>query len=125
MRFLQTLFAVGLLISVGCHPGPVIGAGPKPPSIGGTIAGMVSTEGKAAVTGRKVTAIDTATGARFDATTGLNGGFTIKLPEGTYRLEVELQPGEKLAKQPGETRVHGSDLDPRRDFVITTGRPGG
>jgi hypothetical protein len=125
MRLLQTLMTVGLLVSVGCHPGPVIGAGPKPPAVGGTIAGMVSTEGKAAVPGRKVTAINTATGARFEATTGINGGYTIKLPEGTYKLEIELQTGEKLAKQPDETRVNVADLDPRRDFVITSGRPGG
>ena len=125
MRILHTLVAVGLLISLGCHPGPVIGAGPKPPGTGGTIAGIVSTEGKAPVVGRKVTAIDTGTGARFEATSGVNGGYTIKLPQGTYRIDIELQPGEKLAKQPGETRVHSSDLDPRRDFVITTGRPGG
>jgi hypothetical protein len=107
---------------VGCHPGPVIGSGPKPSSVDGTIAGIVTTDGKAGVPGRKVTAINAATGARFEATTGVTGGYTIKLPEGAYRLEVELQPGEKLAKQPGETRVNRSDLDPHRDFEITSGR---
>lgn len=125
MRLLHVLLAVGLLTSVGCHPGPVIGSGPKPASVGGTIAGIVSTDGKAAVPGRKVTATDTGTGARFEATTGVNGGYTIKVPEGTYRIEVEMQPGEKLAKQPGETRINRSDLDPHRDFVITSGRAGG
>jgi hypothetical protein len=29
-----------------------------------------------------------------------------------------LLPGETISKQPGETRVNRSDLDPRRDFVI-------
>jgi hypothetical protein len=116
--------AVGLLTSAGCHPGPVIGAGPKPAVVDGTIAGIVSTDGKAPVPGRKVAAINAATGARFEATTGINGGYTIKLPEGTYRIEIELQPGEKLAKQPGETRISRSDLDPHRDFVITSGRAG-
>ena len=123
MRLFKTLLALGLLTSAACHPGPVIGGGPKA-SVGGTIAGMVSTDTNAAVAGRKVTAIDTATGTRYDATTGINGGYTIKVPEGTYRIEVELRPGETVAKQPGETHVNKSDLDPRRNFVITLGRAG-
>lgn len=110
-----------LLTSAGCHPGPVVDTGPKPGGVGGTIAGIVSTESKVAVPSRTVTAIDTQTGARFDATTGPNGGYTIKVPQGTYRLELELRPGEKVVKQPGETRINRSDLDPQRHFVITAG----
>jgi hypothetical protein len=91
-------------------------------AVGGTIAGIVSTAAKGAVADRKVTATNVATGARFDATTGANGGYTIKVPEGTYKLEVELQPGETLTKQPGETKINKSDLDPRRDFVIAGGK---
>jgi hypothetical protein len=124
MKRASLLAMLGLLLVGACHPGPVVGGGPKP-ATRGTIAGIVSTEGKAAVPGRKVTATDTASGAKFEATTGTNGGYTIQVPEGTYRLDVELQPGEKIAKQPGETHVNSSDLDPRRDFVITTGRAGG
>ena len=108
------------LASVACHPGPVVDTGPRPPG-SGTIAGIVTTEGNAALGGRKVTAVDTASGTKFEATTGSNGGYTIKVPEGTYRLEVELRPGEKVTKQPDETRVNRSDLDPRRDFVISSG----
>jgi hypothetical protein len=123
MRLFHTLLAFSLLTSVACHPGPVIDTGPKPQAVGGTIAGIVSTDSNAVVPSRKVTAINTGTGARFDATTGTNGGYTIKVPEGTYRLEVELRPGETLAKQPGETRINKSDLDPQRHFVITI-KPG-
>lgn len=123
MRLFNTLLAFGLLTSAACHPGPVVGGGAKP-SVGGTIAGMVSTDTNAAVAGRKVTATDTATGTRYDATTGVNGGYTMKVPEGTYRIEIELRPGETLVKQPGETHVNKSDLDPRRNFVIALGRSG-
>ena len=122
MKLLQALLAVVLLASVACVHGPVIDAGPKPAAVGGTIAGIVSTDTKEPVMGRKVTAIETQTGSRYDATTGTNGGYTIKVPEGTYRLEVELQPGEVVAKQPAETKINKSDLDPKRDFVITIGR---
>lgn len=121
MKVIKLLLAFTLLTVAGCHPGPVVSAGPKP-DVGGTIAGIVSTDTNAAVSGRKVTAIDAKTGSRFDATTGVNGGFTIKVPQGTYRLEVELQPGETVAKQPAETHINRSDLDPKRDFVIARTR---
>jgi hypothetical protein len=124
MRFFGTFLALGLLTSVACHPGPVIDTSPNRTPVGGTIAGIVSTNAKDPIPGRKVTAINTQTGTRFDATTGVNGGYTIKVPEGTYRLEVDLLPGEVVATQPGETRVNRSDLDPQRHFVITLGRAG-
>lgn len=121
MNSRAALAVFSLLTLVACHPGPVIDTNPQP--VGGTIAGIVSTDTNDAVMGRKVTAINTVTGERYEATTGTNGGYTIKVPQGTYRLEVELQSGESLAKQPGETRVNRSDLDPQRHFVITR-RPG-
>ena len=110
------------LLGVACHPGPVIGGGPSAPT-SGTIAGVVTMEGNTPVVGRRVSAVDTSSGSKFEATTGANGGYTMKVPEGTYRLELELRPGEKVTKQPDETRVNRSDLDPSRDFVISGGRP--
>ena len=80
---------------------------------------------RVALANRKVTAINVATGTRYDATTGINGGYTIKVPEGTYRLEVELHEGEAIAKQPEQTHINNSDLDAGRDFVVTAKRPGG
>jgi len=121
MRLLHITVAVALLISPGCPHGPVIDPGPKPADVRGTIAGIVSAEGNAPLAGRKVTAIETTSGTRFDATTGVNGGYTMKVPQGTYRLEIELRPGEKIVKQPGDTKIDRSDLDPRRDFVISGG----
>jgi Carboxypeptidase regulatory-like domain len=123
MKLLQTFFALGLLTSVACHHGPVIDKAPKPADVGGTIAGIVSTDTNAPVVGRKVTAINADTSTRYDANTGPNGGYTIKVPQGRYRLEIELQAGETVAKQPPETRINKSDLDPKRDFVISLGRP--
>jgi hypothetical protein len=113
--------AIALLTSLGCHPGPVIDTGPKPPAVGGTIAGIVSSERNTPIAGRKVTAIEATSGTRYDATTGTNGGYTIKVPQGNYRLEIELQAGEKVVKQPDQTRINKSDLDTRRDFVIAGG----
>ena len=119
MRFSWILLASALL-TAACHPGPVVNAGAKQPPVGGTIAGIVTTSDSAvAVPGRKVTVIKTTSGSRYDTTTATNGGYTIKVPEGTYRIEVELRPGETLAKQPDQTKIGNSDLDSGRDFVIT------
>ena len=117
---LPPLLLIAAVLAIGaCHPGPVINTGPDQGSVGGTIAGIVSRDTKDPVPGRRVTAINLQTGARFEATTAVNGGYTIKVPEGRYRLELELREGEIVAKHPGETRVENSDLDPRRDFVVT------
>src|SRR5687768_6105453 len=124
MKLLHTALAVAMLAVGACHPGPVIDTGPDQP-VGGTIAGIVSTEAKAPIAGRKVTAINTATNARFDATTGPNGGYTIKVPTGTYRLELEVRPGETITKHPGETKINRSDLDAQRHFVLSITRGGG
>ena len=108
--------------SAACHPGPVINVvnnGPEP-SVGGTIAGIVKTsDSTVAVPGRKITAIEVSTGSRYDTTTAVNGGYTIKVPQGTYRLELELRASEMLGKKPQDTHVNNGDLDPGRDFVIT------
>ena len=115
MRLTSALLLFSLLAAAACHPGPILT--PKE-GVGGTVAGIVSTTAKAAVPDRKVTAVNVTTGARFDATTGPNGGYTIMVPDGTYRLELELRPGETIAKQPSETKINKSDLDPHRDFTI-------
>ena len=121
MRLTNALLLLTVLGVAGCHPGPVLSPGSKM-AVGGTIAGIVSTDTNAAVPDRKVTAIETASGARYEATTGANGGYTIKVPEGTYRLEVQLLSGEVVAKQPAETRINKSDLDPKRNFTISVKR---
>ena len=108
-----------ILLSCACHPGAINNIDPKP-SVGGTIAGLVRTGGMPVV-GRKVTASDVASGAVFTATTGTNGGYTIKVPEGTYRIDVELHPGETIATRPDQTKVNNSDLDSGRDFNLATG----
>jgi hypothetical protein len=93
---------------------------------GGTIAGIVrATDGSVPLVTRKVTAIHATSGARYETTTGVNGGYTIKVPEvGRYRLEVELREGEVIAKGPGETDINNGDLDPGRDFEITIAASG-
>jgi hypothetical protein len=111
-------FAALSVLALGCRPGtPVIDAGDKPPTREGTIAGRVLTEGEAPVVSRVVRAI-AADGTRHEATTNNAGGYSMKVPPGRYKLEVELREGERVIKGPTETEVNASDLDPDRSFVI-------
>jgi hypothetical protein len=117
MRYL--LATIVLLAGVACHPGQPVVGGDKL-QVGGTISGSVSASGGSpALASRKVTATNTATSSKYEATTAANGGYTIQVPAGTYRIEVELRAGETLAKHPGDVRIHNGDLDARRDFVVT------
>ena len=117
MRLCSVLIILCAAVSSACHPGPVINTGPQP--VGGTIAGIVTTDSKVPVPTRKVTAVNVQSGEKFEATTGANGGYTIKVPQGTYKLDLELKPGETIVKHPGETKINRSDLDPQRHFVIS------
>ena len=113
--------ASSVIFAAACHPGPVINTDPN--NAGGTIAGIVrATDGTVGLTTRKVTVVNTKTGEKFEGTTGPNGGYTIKVPQGTYRVEVEVREGEVIAKKPAETVINNGDLDSGRDFEITAGR---
>ena len=125
MRHLNCLLVACAISVAACHARPVLNTGTNPaPTVGGTVAGLVTTgDATVAVPSRKVTAIETTTGLRYDATTAANGGYTIQVPEGTYRIEVELRAGEVVAKQPDPTAVTNGDLDTGRDFMITVKAP--
>jgi hypothetical protein len=107
------------LTITACHGQPVIDTGARPPGVGGTISGVVRSAAGTSLSARRVTAIETTSGARFEETTGANGGYTIKVPAGTYRLEVQLMSGESVATQPEPTQINVGDLDGQRDFVVT------
>ena len=103
--------------------GPILDTGSKPSGVGGTIAGIVRVAGSGQpLSGRKVSAIDIDSGARYETSTAINGGYTIKVPIGKYRLEVELRAGETLEDQPSVTEINTSDLDADRDFGVARGR---
>lgn len=114
---------VALALTLACTPGPpvrgpVVDTGNRPDNVGGTISGGV-TAGGAPLSGRRITAVNTATGAKFETSTAAAGGYTIKVPAGTYRLEVELRAGETVQTQPSATDVNVGDLDAGRDFVLS------
>jgi hypothetical protein len=108
--------------AAGCaaaHGNPVIDATEPPAATPGTVSGIVRAEGaNTPLSARKVTAINVSTGEKFETSTAVNGGYTMKLPMGRYRLEVELRTNEIVAKGPGEIEINRSDLDSGRDFFI-------
>lgn len=119
---LHSWTAVPLLVfAIGCMPrGPVVDTGARPEGVGGTIAGTVSaSDEKTPLAGRKVTAIEAATSQRFETSTGAGGSYSVKVPAGTYRLELELRPGEVVKARPDATDVSVGDIDSARDFVVT------
>jgi hypothetical protein len=110
-----------LVLSSACidmrHGRPIVG-GTTVPNPTGTISGTVTSSAGTPLQGRRVTAIEMGTDMRYDATTANTGGYTIKVPLGHYRLEVELRGGEQLARQPEETHITIGDVDAQRNFVI-------
>ena len=70
----------------------------------GTIAGHVRTSGNAAIVSRVVRAVSISTGEKFETTTNNAGTYTLKVPPGRYRLEVELREGERRASNPARPR---------------------
>src|SRR6476660_1179330 len=92
------VMVVLLMLSGGCgarHGRPIIG-GSTVPNPTGTLSGIVTSSTGTPLEGRRVSAIDMSTEQHYDVTTASNGGYTIKVPPGRYRLEVELRGGDQL-----------------------------
>jgi hypothetical protein len=112
-----------LLASIGlaaCRPGtPVIDPN-RSSTTDGTIAGSVTGPDNASPLADRIVRAISDDGQTYEARTTQSGGYTIKVPPGNYRLELVLREGERLLKEPGQTRINSSDLDPSRDFVLAT-----
>ena len=121
MKLVEWAAAVAVALSIACAPrGPVVDTGTRPEGVGGTIAGTVRGTGDTVpLPGRKVTAINEATQARFETTTGTSGAYTLKVPAGTYRIDVELRDGEAFDARPDATDVAVGDIDSARDFIVS------
>jgi hypothetical protein len=119
-----SLGVLALFFAGGCRRGvPVVDLGPKPPAARGTITGIVrGPERTSPLSGRTVEVINTATAERRTVQTGANGGFTIELPAGKYRLELPLRDGETLIKKPGIIDLDRGDIDSHIEFVLGPAR---
>ncbi|HET7747470.1 MAG TPA: carboxypeptidase-like regulatory domain-containing protein [Vicinamibacteria bacterium] len=105
-------------LGTACRVGkPVMSRTPENETTPGTIAGILST-GADPVAGRRVTAVALVGEGRYSAVTNVTGGFSIPVPPGKYRLEVELREGEAVVRSPGTIDINESDLDANLEVVI-------
>jgi hypothetical protein len=115
----RILPAALLILAAACRPGvPVVDPSERPPSLDGTVSGHLATTAGDRVGGRKIELVEINTGSRHPVTTDANGAFTVKVPPGKYRLDVELQAGERIEKAPKEIDINKSDLDSNLEIVI-------
>jgi hypothetical protein len=85
----------------------------------GTLAGVVrGPEGIAPVKGRLVEAVEVDTRERLGTRTNAEGGWSLLVPPGRYRIEVTLAPGETVVKDPGVVEVGPSQLVPHADVEL-------
>jgi hypothetical protein len=122
---------MGLLIAGGlsaCRQAPPIVQNPARSTaalatINGTVQGPTS-----GVPARMVTVISESTGQRRSVLTRPTGGFTLAVPPGKYRVEVQLLRGERLLRSPANVEVAPGAIDGHVDFVVgleTVSRPRG
>lgn len=116
---------IGGIAGVACRRGvPVLDPGAKPPTVDGTISGRLTTESDSSrLAGRRVEVVNVDTGERQAVSTSSNGGFTVKVPPGKYRVHVELRPGETIAQAPEAIDINPSDMDSDVVIVITGAPP--
>jgi hypothetical protein len=119
-RLGAVLVGLTLVAGAGCRAHQAINAD-KDMTTRGTIAGQVVEENGDPVQGRRVHAVHVGSTQRYSAVSSVTGGFSIPVPPGDYRLEIELQPGEVVKRDPGLIHINKSDLDAQEDIVIGPG----
>ena len=119
------LLALGLLMlfSIGCRSAVAHEPAARGTAALATLSGTVrAPEGPSSLGGRAVEVINIETDERQRTTTGNSGEFTVRVKPGKYRVEVRLQQGESLIKQPGVMRVSRTEPDTHADIVIESVR---
>ena len=119
-RFAAVALVAVLAAATGCRTGqPIYSRTPGDPQTPGTIAGIVlAGERGDPLPGRRIEAVDLSVGRRYSVTTSVTGGFSIPVPPGKYRLEVELREGERVLRAPRTIDINDSDLDANLEVVI-------
>ena len=118
MFLVEMAVAAAALVGAACHSNPII-IRTSTAAVGGTIAGVVHGPTSVPLQDRTVTAINIETGQRYETTTGPNGGYTLRVPEGTYRIDVQVRPGEKLDQEAAMLVKNG---DSEGTLDVTVGR---
>jgi carboxypeptidase family protein len=114
---LPAVLAAGLLSGSGCHANATM-VSISSAAIGGTIAGVVTGPADATLGDRTVTIVNVETGQRYQTATGQKGGYSLRVPPGTYRLEVQLRPGERLSEMEPTILLNTGDREIHKDVTV-------
>jgi hypothetical protein len=115
----MALLSMAVLVPAAACRSVAVPPGDENPSARGTLSGTVRGPGGVAPPpGRQVDAVEVETGRRYTTVTSVTGSYSLMIPPGRYRLEVELEPGESLADEPGVVTVEASELADEQDFTL-------
>jgi len=122
MRLTIISLVVVATLMVSCGRGfRVIDTDPKLQTGDATVTGIVTGSGDRGVplANRTVICVNSSTGQRYTAVTNSAGGYTLKLPAGTYNLDMELRAGESLSKRPERVvALEVGEIETRMDFQL-------
>lgn len=114
---LPAVLAAELCSGSGCHPHATI-VSISSAAIGGTIAGVVTGPADVTLADRTVTIVNVQTGEQYQTATGHTGGYALRVPAGTYRLKVQLRPGEQLAEMEPTVLINIGDGEIHKDVTV-------
>ena len=114
---LPAVLSAALCSGSGCHPHATI-VSTSAAAIGGTIAGVVMGPADVTLADRTVTMVNVETGERYQTATGQTGGYSLRVPAGTYRVTVQLRPGERLAEGESAILLTTGDREIRKDVTV-------
>jgi hypothetical protein len=119
---LPAALAAGLFTGSGCHPNADL-VSVSSAAIGGTIAGVVTGPADATLADRTVTIVNVETGERYQTATGEKGGYSLRVPPGRYRLDVQLRPGEQLAEKEPTILLNTGGREITKDVNVNEHQP--
>lgn len=114
---LPAVLAAALLGGSACHPKPTV-VSIYSAAVGGTIAGVVTGPADATLADRTVTIVNVENGAQYHTATGQTGAYSLHVPAGKYRLEVQLRPGEQLAEKQPTILLNLGEFENNKDVHV-------
>lgn len=90
--------------------------------MGGTIAGVVTGPADPTLADRTITVVNIETGAQYQTATGQNGGYTLRVPPGRYRLEIQLREDERMAEKDAPILVVSGGIDVQKNIDVNQSR---
>ena len=91
-------------------------------AVGGTIAGVVTGPADRTLADRIVTVVNIDTGAQYETATGETGSYTLRVPPGRYRIEIQLRENEQMAEKDAPILVVSGGIDVQKNVDVNQSR---